>query len=77
LATIESLDKLLKEVEDELKEAVVEIEKLNKKYTKASARRLRRHLDNIAKLKVTLRKEMLDYEKNHFWDYKRIKRKRL
>ena len=66
MATIESLDKLLKEVEDELKEAVVEIEKLNKKYTKASARRLRRHLDNIAKLKVTLRKEMLDYEKNNF-----------
>ncbi|WP_457562701.1 hypothetical protein [Caminibacter pacificus] len=65
MATIESLDKVLYEVEEELKGALFEAEKIKVKYTKASARRLRRHLDNLAKLKVTLRKEMLEYEKNH------------
>jgi hypothetical protein len=65
MATVESLDNLLQTVEEELKEALFEAEKLRKKYTKASARRLRRHLDTLAKLKVELRKEMLDYEKNH------------
>ncbi len=57
------LDKLLEEVENELKEAVFECEKIRKKYTKSTARKLRRHLDKIAKLKVDLRKEMLKYEK--------------
>lgn len=61
------LETLLNQVEDELKEALFEAEKLRVKYTKAGARRLRRHLDNLAKLKVTLRKEMLEYEKNHLW----------
>jgi len=42
------------------------VEKIKVKYTKAGARRLRRHLDNLAKLKVALRKEMLEYEKEHF-----------
>jgi ribosomal protein L17 len=61
--TVESLDNILKEVEEELKEALFECEKIKVKYTKASAKRLRRHLDKLAKLKVTLRKEMLEYEK--------------
>jgi len=65
MATIETLDNILNEVEEELKEALFETEKIKVKYTKASARRLRRHLDKLAKLKVSLRKEMLDYEKNH------------
>jgi hypothetical protein len=58
-------EKTLLSVEEELKEALVEIEKIKVKYTKAAARRLRKHLDNIAKLKVELRKEMLEYERNH------------
>ena len=61
--TVESLDNIFKEVEEELKEALFECEKIKVKYTKASAKRLRRHLDKLAKLKVTLRKEMLEYEK--------------
>ena len=62
--TNETLDKTLYEVEEELKEALFELEKIKVKYTKASAKRLRRHLDKLAKLKVTLRKEMLEYEKH-------------
>ena len=62
--TNETLDKTLYEVEEELKEALFELEKIKVKYTKASAKRLRRHLDKLAKLKVKLRKEMLEYEKH-------------
>ncbi|WP_457564846.1 hypothetical protein [Caminibacter sp.] len=58
------LDKILAKVEEELKEALFELEKIKVKYTKASAKRLRRHLDKLAKLKVNLRKEMLEYEKH-------------
>jgi len=60
------LEQLIETVDEELKEALVEVEKLKVKYTKAAARRLRRHLDKLAKLKVELRKEMLEYEKEHF-----------
>ena len=61
--TTEKLDQLLEEVENELKEAVFECEKIRKKYTKSTAKKLRRRLDKIAKLKVELRKEMLRYER--------------
>jgi len=63
---VKELEELINKVEEELKESLVEIEKIKVKYTKAGARRLRRHLDNLAKLKVDLRKEMLEYEKEHF-----------
>jgi hypothetical protein len=66
MATVPQLDEILNQVEEELKEALFEAEKIRVKYTKAGAKRLRRHLDKLAKLKVTLRKEMLEYEKNHF-----------
>jgi len=62
---IDKLYKTLEMVEEELKEALFESEKLRAKYTKAGARRLRRHLDKLAKLKIELRKEMLEYEKEH------------
>ena len=62
--TTPNLDKILEEVDFELKEALFELEKIKYKYTKAAAKRLRRHLDKIAKLKVELRKEMLEYEKH-------------
>jgi len=63
---VKELETLINQVEEELKESLVEVEKIKVKYTKAGARRLRRHLDNLAKLKVALRKEMLEYEKEHF-----------
>ncbi len=63
---VKELETLINQVEEELKESLVEVEKIKVKYTKTGARRLRRHLDNLAKLKVALRKEMLEYEKEHF-----------
>ena len=57
------VEKILNTTEDELKKALFESEKIKKRYTKAGAKRLRRHLDRLAKLKIKLRKEMLEYEK--------------
>jgi len=54
----------LEEMRELLREATHDADiLLDKKYTKARAKRLRAKLDKIANLKIQLRKEMLAFER--------------
>jgi len=56
--------KTLGQVAELIEASMKEIEKLQKRYTKEGARRLRRNLDKLCNIKPELRKEMIAFEKS-------------
>jgi len=58
----ERLEEMRNLLEEALNDANV---LLDKKYVKARAKRFRAKLDKIANLKIQLRKEMVEFEKNN------------
>jgi len=58
----ERLEEMRNLLEEALNDANV---LLDKKYVKARAKRFRARLDKIANLKIQLRKDMIEFEKNN------------